>query len=520
MIIMTFFLMACGGQENPAVSQTTAPSAATQTKPAATRPAAPAPKGRNVAPAKGGYPTAAAIAEVEQNIPPRGGPADFTIKVSGAPAGRGDLIGFYAEENFLADTTTRTANGVMKFKKAEGYPQGLYYVKFADQKYLQVMLGEDQKFTLETNAANPDGAMKVNGSDENSAFFENLAKEKTGNQILQTINSRITAAQEGTEIYKAAKADQTALLDQRDADLEKIYKKYPNTLFEKFKRAGANPRVRDDVPRAEMAYHYRNEFWNDVDFSDRRLIRTPVIKNKLNRFFEELTPQNQDSILSSAYLLTDLTLTHPEYFKFIANWVVRKYEPTKCTLMDPEKVHVKMLQKYFNQDRAFWADSLTIFGLQQRASEMQNSLIWEKGPDVIAKDLAGKTHRLFDNDEDYVIVYMFAPSCEHCQEETPKLVKWYNEQKAAGKSRDVYAIALDSNVDDPNELANYIKKTNIPFPVIWDPTSRSIYKTYYVDITPEIYVLNPDRMIVGKNLKTFQIDTMINRDIDKRLGKR
>ena len=212
-------------------------------------------------------------------------------------------------------------------------------------------------------------------------------------------------------------------------------------------------------------------------------------------------------------------MTHPEYFKFIANWIVRKYEPTKCTLMDPEKVHVKMLQKYFNQDRAFWADSLTIFGLQQRASEMQNSLIWEKGPDVISKDLAGKTHRLFDNDEDYVVVYMFAPSCEHCQEETPKIVKWYNEQKAAGKSRDVYGIALDSNVDDPNELANYINKTNIPFPVIWDPTNRSIYKTYYVDITPEIYVLNPERIIVGKNLKTFQIDTMINRDIENRLGK-
>lgn len=515
---MTFFLMACGGQENQAVSQTTVPKVAT--KPAANKPRAAAPpaNGRNTAPAQGGYPTAAAIAEVEGNIPPRGGAADFTIKVKGATTGRGDLIGFYAEENFLADTTSRSADGTMRFVNPEGYPQGLYYVKFADQRYLQVMIGEDQKFTLETSASNPDGDMKINGSDENSAFFENLASEKIGNQQLQAINARVTAAQEGTAEYTAAKADQSALLDRRDQELQSVFKKYPNTLFEKFKRAGANPRVREDVPKSEIAYHYRQEFWNDVDFGDRRLIRTPVIKNKLNRFFEELTPQNQDSILSSAYLLTDKTLTHPEYFKFIANWIVRKYEPTKCTLMDPEKVHVKMLQKYFNQDRAFWADSLTIFGLQQRASEMQNSLIWEKGPDIVAKDLSGKTHRLFANDEEYVIVYMFAPSCEHCQEETPKLVKWYNEQKAAGKSRDVYGIALDSNVDDPNELANYIKKTNIPFPVIWDPTSRSIYKTYYVDITPEIYVLNPERRIVGKNLKTFQIDTMINRDIRNRTG--
>jgi len=123
------------------------------------------------------------------------------------------------------------------------------------------------------------------------------------------------------------------------------------------------------------------------------------------------------------------------------------------------------------------------------------------------------------NDEDYLIVYMFTPNCEHCMEETPKLVKWYNDQKAQGKSREVLGIALDSNVSDPNELANYISKNKIPFPVVWDKSNRSIYKTYYSNITPEIYVVNPDRIIVGKNLHTNQIDTMINRDINKRLDK-
>ena len=456
--------------------------------------------------------------EAFETNPLRGSAADITIKVNGATAGRADLIGIYGTENFLADTTLRAADGTMHFKKAEGYPQGLYYVQFAEQRYLQIILGEDQQFSLETNAANPDGDMKITGSDENSAFFENLATEKIGNQELQAINARITAATEGTEAYKVAKAEQTALLDKRLADLERLYNKYPNTLFEKFKRAGANPRVRDELPQDQMVYHYRQDFWKDVDFADRRLIRTPVIKNKFNKFFDELTPQNQDSILSSAYLLIDKTLEHPEYYKFFAISVVNKYDPRESTLMDPEKVRVRMMQRYFTHERAFWLDSATVYSYQQPALEMENSLMWEPAPDVISKDLSGKTHRLFDNDEDYLVVYLFTPSCEHCLEETPKLVQWYNEQKAQGKSRDVYAIALESNVDDPNELANYIEKNKIPFPVIHDPTSRSIYKTYYVNITPEIYVLNPDRIIVGKNLKTFQIDTMINRDIEKRKG--
>jgi len=77
----------------------------------------------------------------------------------------------------------------------------------------------------------------------------------------------------------------------------------------------------------------------------------------------------------------------------------------------------------------------------------------------------------------------------------------------------VYAIALDTEVD---ELQNYINKTGMKFPVVYDPSNRSIYGRYYVDITPEIYVLNKERTIIGKNLKVFQIETVINRDKEKR----
>jgi len=283
------------------------------------------------------FPTKEDIRAVEQNIPVRGGPADFTIKINGSQPGRADLVGYHVSEHFLADTTLRTADGSMRFVNEEGFPQGLYFVKIDNERYLRVMLGKDQKFTLESTITNPDADAVVTGSDENSAYYENLAMEQTGNQKMQAINTRMTNNPEGSAEHSAAKAEQNKLLDERDAALEKLYKKYPNTLFEKFKRAGANPRVREDVAKEDIMYHYRQEFWDDVDFSDRRLARTPVITNKLKRYFEELTPQNQDSILASAYPLIDKTLGHAFYFKYFANWIVTTYEPGKCALMDPEK---------------------------------------------------------------------------------------------------------------------------------------------------------------------------------------
>ena len=114
---------------------------------------------------------------------------------------------------------------------------------------------------------------------------------------------------------------------------------------------------------------------------------------------------------------------------------------------------------------------------------------------------------IYDMTAPYIIVYMYNPDCEHCQEQTPKLVRFYNEWK--NKGVDVYAIAIDT---DDQPWKDYIAKTGMTFTNVHDPTNRSIYAKYYVDQTPELYVLNPDRIIIGKNLKVNQVETIINRD--------
>lgn len=53
-----------------------------------------------------------------------------------------------------------------------------------------------------------------------------------------------------------------------------------------------------------------------------------------------------------------------------------------------------------------------------------------------------------------------------------------------------------------------------------DPSNVSIYAKYFVDITPEIYILNKDRTIIGKNLKVEQIATIINRDQQKQANRK
>jgi hypothetical protein len=50
---------------------------------------------------------------------------------------------------------------------------------------------------------------------------------------------------------------------------------------------------------------------------------------------------------------------------------------------------------------------------------------------------------------------------------------------------------------------------------VFDPTNRAIYAKYYVDITPELYVLNKDRIIVAKNLHAEQLEPIFEREMGK-----
>ena len=436
-----------------------------------------------------------------------GGSADFTVTINGVTPGPTNLIGFYAESHFRADSSNISPSGVVKFKKKEGYPQGMYYVSLANNKFVQVILGEDQKFEMNTKIADINKSMVVKGSIENELLYGTMMFENKFNPEYKHITESLNRLTEGTPEYKEVVRQKKAKEKERADYLENLYINHGDLLFTQFKRAGQNPKIREGVADNIKVYHFRNEFWDNVDFSDRRLIRTPVIKNKLIRYMKELTPQNPDSVFASAKRLVDMTLTYPEYYKFFANWITIQYEPSKCTLMDPEAVFVKMARNYFTRERAFWSDSMEVYAIQNRAMEMGQSLVGSKAPNVISTDPDGNQKALLDLTSDYIIVYMFNPQCEHCLVQTPQLVEWHKKWK--NKGADVFGIALDTNQE---EWTAYLKKYGMNWTNVNDPTNRSIYAKYYVDVTPELYVINKDRIIIGKNLKVDQIETIINRD--------
>lgn len=442
-----------------------------------------------------------------ENNPVMGGPSDIKINlVNNNKSGTAKIIGFYSDQNYLADTVSYS-NGKLHYFNEKGLPQGYYYFAFSDNEIVQLILDHDQKFEVSADLADLPNSVKITGSDDNSLFYEVTRWEQGINPQIMALSERLKSMQEGSAEYNKVKLERTQLEEKKMDYLKKLVEQNPKSLFANFKYGGQNPRIKDNLPREAQFINYRNEFWDNVNFNDRRLLRTPMVGNKLKRYFNELTVQHHDSIYVAAQHLMEKVMDKKEYFKIFANWIVIKFEPTKCPLMDAESVFVNMVENYFTREKAFWADSLTVATIQRRAYEMSSSLVGKPAPNVISTDPQGEKQELLSKKADYLIVYMFNPDCEHCMEETPKLLQYYLENKSKGV--DVFAIALDT---DETKWKNYIQKQNLTWTNVYDPTNRSIYAKYYVDVTPEIYVINKERKIIGKNLKTFQIPAIIDKD--------
>lgn len=442
---------------------------------------------------------------------------DFSIQVQGIPQGTGYLVTFFCETQFIVDSAAVNAAGVMSFKRQEPYNPGTYVAIMPKQSAnIQFILDEDQTFSLSTQASNPVNAMQVEGSLDNELFYQNLQFEAAIQPRFDAVANAIKQAGPASPEYSNFKAQQDELVKERKDHLQSLFQQAPNSLFTKFKKAGQNPDIQDvrkadgTVDAQKQVYLYKQGFWEDVDFQDERLLYTPVIFNKLRRYMQQLTAQNPDSIIGSADFLIKQVPGQSTYYKFFTNWIAATFEPGNVPIMDAEAIYVHMVKNYFTQEKAFWLEPAQAQGLQMRADEMGNSLVGQKGPNVKVPDNRGNVRELYGLKSDYIIVFMYNPDCEHCQEETPVLKNFYNNWKAQGVSVEVYAIAIDT---EPALWNKFIQDYQIGEWVnVFDPTNRSIYKTYYVDNTPELYVLNKDRVIIGKNLKPYQVPDIIRMD--------
>ncbi|MEG0517889.1 MAG: redoxin domain-containing protein [Bacteroidales bacterium] len=176
----------------------------------------------------------------------------------------------------------------------------------------------------------------------------------------------------------------------------------------------------------------------------------------------------------------------------------------KSAIMGQEGIAVHIAQEWFLNGKLEWPNKEGLFMLQMFVNTNKHSLIGMQAPNLKLVDTLGKIISLNSLEGDYTILYFYTDDCHTCKVETPKLVDFVNEYK--GGILTIYAVYTQANIEN---WKTYINKEFVlynPF-VNWvnvyDPLFESgFHMLYNVLSTPQMFLLDKDKKIIGRNLKT------------------
>lgn len=444
------------------------------------------------------------------------GSLNVVLQLDGAANDVAKLLGVLGNQNFMVDSAIGDANGKFVFTADTLLPKGFYYVMLtSDNSYFQLLLGEDQEFTLTATKGNFVPTMKVEGDLDNELLYKNLQFEADFSQRLKPISDQLATFTEGTPEHTRFKQEQEKLVAERKAHVQWFSENHPKSLFTQFKVSGQNPdltfpkKPNGELDQVAQVYAYRNAFWNGVDFNADWTLRTPVYANKLRKYIRELTPQNADSLIKYADALIAKTKGNKELFKFTVNWIALEYKTPKT--MGTEALYVHLIDTYWTEELAFWSNPEEIKGLRGEISLMKPSLIGKTGQDITAINEKGESVSLYELNTPIKVVFIYSYECEHCQKETPDMVRVYNQWKDQGIG--VFALSTDK---DEAKWKQFVADNKMTFTNAFDPQRKSRYeRKYHIDITPELYVLDKNNKIIASNLSPNQLPAFLEGEREK-----
>lgn len=443
---------------------------------------------------------------------------DFTI--TGCPTGKAVLAYYYGDKQYIKDSTRVDDKGRFVFKGDVPLAQGIYIaVMPPDNKYFEVIIDEDQQFKMNAEFSSPINTMKVTGNDENQRFYSYLKYLNDQKTKSKPLTDRTEALQKADSLgfrnapeFKEIQAEMAVIEEEVKAYKNKFIEDNPKALLTKVFLASKDPDVpgapllENGRPDSTFAWRYfKDHYWDLIDFSDDRILKTPVYHSKLERFMTKTIHQIPDSVIVEASKLIEKTRKNKELFKYTVFWITSHFETSKQMGMDAVFVH--MAKSYYMTGQAYWADSTTIAKISDRAKKLSYTLIGNKAPNLIMNDTTGKIQILHAFSKDYTIAYFWDPDCGHCKKVTPVLKEFYDKFKTE-LSVEVYAV--NTNEKDREEWLKYINEHKLNWINVEDPEQKTAYK-YLYDIysTPVIYLLDKDKKIIAKRLGAEDLENFI-----------
>ena len=424
------------------------------------------------------------------------------------------IFGYYfGEGRYVQDTAKLDARGHATLKRDSSLAKGLYLFLLPTGESLDLLIGDQQKFTFSVDMADLRNTQKVEGASLSQAFLdfqtfmgqmqqrgESVRKEDSLVRTLPTSDPNTEKKREEIrEKYKAldteVKAYHKELLAQHGEDVlgEFVRATIPISLPEYH----PDPSVKNvDSARWMWSYTYNSEHYLDnINLASSSLLRTPLVLPKVNHFLDKMILQIPDTLNKYCDKILERAYLNTETFRFWTSYLLNKYQSSEIIGMDAVFVHIA--DKYYLAGRTPWVDEEFLSKLKDRVAHIKPNLLWAVAPNFKVETLQAQTFELAKDKADATVLVFWEPSCSHCKVAIPKIdsiARKYDPKR-------LHVIGFMTTGDGP-EWQKYVFEHKLEWWInVWDPYRKTgFHDNYDIYSTPVIYVLDKNHKIVIKRI--------------------
>ena len=455
-------------------------------------------------------------------------------------ANKSIILAHYLGKGGYPDDTVKLDNkGTAVFKGPKPLPAGIYFLLLPSRVPMEFLVGEEQSISLEADTINLLESQVVKGSKETSAFLEFQRYGVKIQQATKQLNDRYKKASAAGKdsIHKESES----LVQKEKEFKEKLLKGFPpNSFLAVLLKSFENVNV-PDFPRdasgkvtdSTFKYrYYKNHFFDNYDYADARLLRTPLYEQKIKDYLEKMVVLDFDSINLEIDRFLDRTKNNDEIFRYLLSTFFNYYGQKGNEMVGMDGVWVHIAEKYYIP-YATWASKAFIETVKKDVIKLKPTLLGQKAPNVtlvelpsdhfmVARtDTALKSNPFLGNyltinqiKAKLLVIVFWEADCGHCQKAMPIIYETYQKLKDKGVA--VLAVHSISSVPGKRKWIDYINEHGMyDWINTWSPYSNDYRELYNLNSFPSIFILDEDKRIVSKHIGAERLEEIIQLEMKK-----
>jgi len=440
-----------------------------------------------------------------------------SLSISGKVDGLADgdvLLGYYYGDKQYVKDTVQSVNGSFIFQSDEALEAGMYFMLLSDKNFFQLIIDSSQVFSFHTSVKDLIGEMKITDSKENTLFYNYQQFTQQKGIEVQPLKAELKTLDKDSK-KRIKLENKIKIINEEVATFKADFlAANPEQLFAKILLAlepisiPESPILESGVIDSTFQYiYFKKHFWDAIDLSDDRMVRTPVFHTKMEKFLVEYTPQISDSIVKYVDVLIAQLPKDSDLFKYVVNWTTHHYESSK--IMGHDAVFVHMVFTYFITRQAPWVDEVQLTNIIDKAMRISPNLIGSIAPFITLPDDKGVVQDMHSIEAPFTILFFYDPDCGHCKKETP-LVKETLE-KYMDRGVKVYAVCTEF---DDVMWKEFIVEFGVEdwINVIDIENSSNFRGKYNVMGTPRLFVLDAKKKIIAKQIDAAALDEILENE--------